>query len=190
MNDSEKTREQLLLELAELRESEERYRSFVKDFKGIAFRDKIDHPPTMLAGTVEEIMGYSAKEFLNGEILFEQTVHPEDIGEFNDIKRQIRSVPNYTHEWECRIVRKDGKIRWLHQVIHNICDSSGQPVYVQGVLYDITEHKRMEEALRESEQRMALLLQAAPLGIHECDIGGTDYICESISRNNHGILGR
>ena len=64
MNDSEKTREQLLIELADLRESEERYRSFVEDFKGIAFRGKIDLPPTMLAGTVEEIMGYSATEFL------------------------------------------------------------------------------------------------------------------------------
>ncbi|MGA2060819.1 MAG: hypothetical protein ABSG67_10090, partial [Thermoguttaceae bacterium] len=77
MNDSQKTREQLLIELAdlrrrianletsetELRGSEERYRSFVEDFKGIAFRGKIDLPPTMLAGTVEETMGYSAKEF-------------------------------------------------------------------------------------------------------------------------------
>ena len=69
-------------------------------------------------------------------------------------------------------MRKDGENRWIHEVIHNICDSSGQPAYVQGVIYDITERKRMEEALRESERQMALLLQAAPLGIHECDIDG------------------
>ncbi len=60
---------------------------------------------------------------------------------------------------EFRILR-DGQVRWLHSEGRVICDSSNRPLRVTGITWDITERKLAEEALRESEERLRLALDA------------------------------
>jgi PAS domain S-box-containing protein len=129
-----------------LRESEERYRSFVQNFQGIAFRGRMDFTPIFFHGAVEEITGYGEREFVVGKPTWDEIIHPEDRAVFRtEDENRLRTVPGYSYEREYRIVRKDGTIRWVHEVIQNVCDDSGQPAMVQGAILDITERKQMEE---------------------------------------------
>lgn len=54
-------------------------------------------------------------------------------------------------EHEYRLRRKDGTVRWLHELIHNTCDASGEAEFIQGYAYDITQKKKAEETLAKVE---------------------------------------
>ncbi|NNL41850.1 MAG: PAS domain S-box protein, partial [Desulfobacterales bacterium] len=145
-----------------LRESEERYRSFVQNFQGIAFRGKMDFTPIFFHGAVEEITGYSEDELLAGNPRWDQVIHADDLDILlSEQEKKLHSVPEYIYEREYRILREDRQIRWVHEIIQNICDDAGQPVMLQGAIYDITDRKLTEEALRKNEEKYRLLVENA-----------------------------
>ncbi|MCQ1535982.1 PAS domain S-box protein [Methanosarcina sp. KYL-1] len=135
-----------------LRESEERYRSFVQNFKGIAFHLDKDGTPIFAGGDIEEITGYRAEEFISGNLKWEQIIEPEDLPRFYEKSERLKTIPNHIEKWEYRIRRKNGKIRWAHEIIQNISDEAGIPVMIQGTIYDITDRKVAEEKLRLAEE--------------------------------------
>jgi PAS domain S-box-containing protein len=134
-----------------LRESEERYRSFVQNFQGIAFRGDISYKPTFLHGAVQEITGYNEKEFVDGDVRWDTIIHPADLQSLAG-KTELRTVPNFSLEREYRIVRKGGDIKWIHEVIRNVVDKDGKPFMVEGAIFDVTDRKRMEDDLIKSHK--------------------------------------
>jgi PAS domain S-box-containing protein len=139
-----------------LRQSEERYRSFVQNFPGIAFRGRLDFTPVFFHGAVEDITGYREEEFTAGKPRWDQVLHPDDFGGYvEEVSEGLRSVPGFSARREYRIVRKDGEIRWLYEIIRNVSDSFGKPAYVEGTLIDITERKDMEKSLEGATEELA-----------------------------------
>lgn len=154
-----------------LRESEARYRSFVQNFQGIAFRSKMDFIPLFFHGAVEEITGYSEVDFLNGAPRWDQVIHPEDLSGFlEEDDEKLRLIPHYTCEREFRILRKDGAIRWVNETTQNICDASGKPVTVQGAVYDITERVQSEEKLRAEHARFVTVMDSLDALVYAADM--------------------
>jgi len=143
-----------------LRESEERYRSFLQKFRGIAFRRTIDFVPIFFHGAVEEITGYTAEEFVAENPSWDQIIHPEDFLKIHESKENIRSIPGYSMEREYRIVCKDGQSRWVHELIQNVRDDAGKSIYIHGSLFDISDRKHMEEEI------MALSMTDQLTGLH------------------------
>ncbi len=143
-----------------LSESEERYRTFVQNFHGIAYRGRMDFVPVFFHGAVEEITGYTEKDFLAGKPRWDQVIHPDDLREIQESLDEIRTSPHKSTEREYRIVRRYGGVRWIHEHVQNICDDAGRPAFVQGALYDISDRKNAEEALRESEATARALINA------------------------------
>jgi PAS domain S-box-containing protein len=141
-----------------LRESEALYSSFIRHFKGIAFRGNINFVPQLFHGAVKEITGYTEDDFLSGKPRWDEIIHPEDFSRISDSIDKIRTSQNYSINREYRIIRKDGEIRWIEENIQNICDDSGSPVFVQGVIFDINERKHTEEKLKNSERKARAVL--------------------------------
>ena len=76
----------------------------------------------------------------------------------------------------CRVRRVDGEIRWVSihgRRIYRDATSGTRPVRSVGAVLDITHLKETEDALRESELRLRLALDAARMGTFEADITGS-----------------
>lgn len=137
-----------------LRETEAKYRSLLENISGMAFRGKMDFTPNFFHGHVEKITGYREEEFVSGNPRWDQIIHPDDLLQVMESAKKLIKIPNYAAERKYRIIRKNGHIRWVHEYIQNICDDSEKPIFVQGTIFDITEHLEIEETLRQQIHRM------------------------------------
>jgi PAS domain S-box-containing protein len=91
-------------------------------------------------------------------------IHPDDR---ERVQADLQECLEQTHIWdeEFRVVWPDGSVHWLLGKGQVFLDDSGLPVRMAGATLDITERKRVDEALRESEQRFRNMADAAPVMI-------------------------
>jgi two-component system, cell cycle sensor histidine kinase and response regulator CckA len=150
-------RDQIRTEEA-LKESENRYRSFLSDYQGIAFQVHKDYRPVFFHGAVEEITGYSKQDFLNGTIQWPDLMLPEDRDRIAHENSDTAATNKpFRVEREYRIRKKNGEMRWLREISHGVESRVGNLDERQGALYDITERKKAEDDLK----RLAAAVNAA-----------------------------
>jgi PAS domain S-box-containing protein len=176
-------------------ESEERYRSFLRNFQGIAFRGDLSFTPIFFEGAVERITGYTSEDFVNGGLHWDTVVHDEDKERFLKESQRLFEVPDTELSREYRIVRRNGEVRWVQELVRNVCDSPGKPTHVEGSIYDITERKLTEQTLRREQDFSEALLETSGMLVVVFDSEGRvirmNHTCEIITgRDRHGLLGR
>jgi PAS domain S-box-containing protein len=99
-------------------------------------------------------------------------IHPDDREKtMSAIEDRIRERTDF--ELHCRTVHSDGTIKHLHSVGHPILSPSGDLVGFAGTSVDVTERKRSEEALRDSEERWRAVFENNPTMYFMVDPGGT-----------------
>lgn len=135
-----------------LKESEARYRSFMKNFRGIAFQMGLDFIPILVDGNTEEITGYGKEDFSSGKIDWYRVVHPEDRKRFSENKEKLINDPALLIEHDYRIMHKDGKVKWVREIFQNVSDATGKKRILQGAVYDISKQKEAEESLAKVEE--------------------------------------
>ncbi len=144
-----------------LQESERKYRSFVENFPGIAYRADINGAPLFFQGAAEAITGYTEDDFVSGRVNWMQMIHPDDWGQIEVGWKEMGTVPGASTRREYRIIHREGHIRWMHERIRNISDETGIVTQVEGVLLDITERKQIDTALRRERDRAQQYLDVA-----------------------------
>jgi PAS domain S-box-containing protein len=154
-----------------LRQSEERLRLALSAADMGTWRwDPVINQDTRDA-SFNRILGLSAAESTQPVEDFLRRVHPDDRDMVDkEIQCAIRDRQPYLAEF--RIVRPDGAIRWLRDQGKVLCDEDDRVSYMTGAVVDITEHRRTEEALRESEQRFRSLVEASSDWVWEVDRNG------------------
>ncbi|MDD8017096.1 MAG: PAS domain S-box protein [Bacteroidota bacterium] len=91
------------------------------------------------------------------------------------------------YELELESVRQDGGRRWMWARGELVRDEQGTPVRVRGVVMDITERKRAEEALIESEEKYRLLAESSPEMIYLIKTDGCISYMNHVARLQFGI---
>jgi len=63
---------------------------------------------------------------------------------------------------EYRIKDKEGNVIWIHERSHIVCDAGGRAEYISGLFFDLTEPKRLEEKLRQTEKEFGIVMDNIP----------------------------
>lgn len=123
--------------------------------------------------------------------------HPRSQAELQEVmypddrQLQIRALAEALekrrpYDQQYRIVRPDGQLRFVH-VWGEICyDQSGRALRMVGTVQDITERKRAEEAVRESQQLLQLVLATLPVGVAVTDRAGDIVLANAASKRIWG----
>lgn len=107
----------------------------------------------------QRLFGYSAREAVGKSIIL--IIPPERLAEENDILARVRRGERIEH-YETVRVTKDGRRVEISLTISPLREPSGKLVGASKIARDITQRKRAEAALRESEQRFASFMHSLP----------------------------
>lgn len=142
-----------------LRESEERFRSvFEHAASGMAMLS-LDGRFLQVNQALCRFLGYSEAELLNLRV--EDVTLSEDREWMHRLFDEIRTGSRKAFDYEKRYVRKDGTFVWGHATVAQVRNSGAQPDYCVGMVQDITDGKKAEEALRESDRMKTEFISTA-----------------------------
>ncbi|WP_166178451.1 sensor domain-containing protein [Rubrobacter tropicus] len=157
-------------DVTERKEAEGRYRTLVEQIPAVSYIDRADGSDTPLytSPQIEEMLGYTPEEWLTGR-LWPQRLHTEDRERILAADERFeRNGGRFDEEY--RLLARDGSVVWVREQAVLIRDEAGEPLHWQGVLFDMTERKEAEEAVRKSEIRLAEAQRLAHLGGWEWDV--------------------
>jgi len=169
----------------ELTESEGRYRRLVENLKDEYFfySQDADGRVTYVSPSITNVLGYSREDFLTHyseyitEEFIERAVHNRRLA--------VQGKPQPSYEVE--ILHKEGGARRFRVTESPVSNRAGEVTAVEGIAHDITEQKKMEEALRASEERLKLGQSVADIGIWDLDVLSNAGTCSGQYMKLYGL---
>lgn len=155
-----------------LHEVEQRYKRLLAATTDYIYTvDVIDgHPGATSHGPgCEGVTGYTQREFAEDPFLWYRVIYE------GDRSAVLAQVGRILHDQplaplEHRIIRKDGQIRWVRNTTIPHRDERGHLVGYDGLISDVTSRKLAEIALRENQERLALVIRGSNDGIWDWDL--------------------
>lgn len=162
--------QEIIDEVESLRRSEERLRLFLDNFQGTAYQAEVNSfRPLLLHGAIEDISGWPVEDFLSGRVAWNDLIDPEDLPKLIEQGQANLKEPGSYNDTEYRLLRRDGSVRWVRDISRVVVLPDGRTV-MQGTAYDITERKRAERLLAESEARWQFAVEGVGYGVWDWNI--------------------
>ena len=153
-----------------LRESEATLRRFADNAKDMLYRMRLsDGSYEFVSKAAELISGYTADEWMTSPMLIAESIHPDWSAYFNREWEKLQGG-NLSPEFEYQFVHKSGDVRWFFQRNTLVTDEAGKAIAIEGIVTDITERKKSEVALRESQNLLEQIANTTPELIYLYDL--------------------
>ena len=139
---------ELMRTQAELREARSQYGALVEQIPAIVYVDAADEDMSTIyvSPQIEEILGYTPKEYIEDPQLWERILHPDDRDDaIATYLRGRESGEPFVFEY--RLLANDGRTVWFRDSAIVLTDAAGRPESIQGVMLDVTDRKQAEERI-------------------------------------------
>ncbi len=178
--DTDKTKEQLIAELAELRQkSQEREEDLLASKKDLQILvDSVNVIPwrfdvqgnrfTFVGGQVEKILGFPVESWTDLDS-WAKNIHPEDRQAAVDYCFSCMQKGE-DHGFEYRSLTPAGETIWIRDIVTVHCDERGTPAEMIGYMIDITERKQAEKNLKIQKERLGNILEGTNVGTWEWNV--------------------
>jgi two-component system cell cycle sensor histidine kinase/response regulator CckA len=149
------------------------YQALIEQIPAVIYITALDgfENPRYVSPQIEILLGFSSAEWLAKVDLWVQRLHPDD-------RQRVLSAlysccENRTpFRSEYRLLARDGRIVWVRDEAVVVCDEAGNPRFLQGVMFDVSDLLRAVESLHQSEEKFRTLFERAAVGIALVDIEG------------------
>lgn len=169
-----------------LSESEKRYRFLVNNLKGVIFQTDLRGDWTFLNPYWTEITGFGVEDAIGVNCL--NFVHPDDRERnLEYILKLVQQEKDYCRH-EVRYMHIDGSYRWIEAFAKLTFDEAGAPNGTIGTLYDISERKKLEEILADSEKRFKAIFNSTFQFMTLTDINGNLLEMNNAVLEGRGII--
>ncbi|OHB59211.1 MAG: hypothetical protein A2167_07505 [Planctomycetes bacterium RBG_13_46_10] len=132
-----------------LMESEAKHRTLVEQIPAITYIAALDEASTTtyVSPQIQQILGFSPADYKADPDIWRKQLHSDDRQRvLAELQRCHESGESFACEY--RMHTKDGRTVWLRDEARIVRDNNGNPLHLQGVMYDITERRKAEEQIR------------------------------------------
>lgn len=154
-----------------LKESERELATLMSNLQGMVYYCLNDEFWTMkfVSDGAWQLTGYSADELIENRVVdYSSIIHPDDQKKVSDaVWAGVEKRSAYSMEY--RIITKDKSVKYVVERGQGIFLLTGELHRLEGVIYDITEHRLAEAALSESEAKYKAVMEQAPAPVIFCD---------------------
>ncbi|PKN28302.1 MAG: hypothetical protein CVU64_13980 [Deltaproteobacteria bacterium HGW-Deltaproteobacteria-21] len=148
--------------------SEKKFRDLITNMQEVLYTLDRDGRVTFVSPSVESMAQYKESEIIGHRM--EEFIFKDDLPRlYRDFQDFMAGRGETEHEY--RLVTKNGEIRWM-MTHSSLRYEGGEVIGIQGILSDITEHKRVEEELRESEEKFRSIVETTSDRVWETDAYG------------------
>jgi PAS domain S-box-containing protein len=158
-----------------LRDAEFKYRTLVERIPATIyiqmpqFGGASAYAVAYMSPQVEKLLGHPAQRFMDDPSFWNSVTHPDDLERMMvETERTDRTGEPFALEY--RMLHEDGDYRWIRDEAVLVKDEQGSPMYWQGVFSDVTERKRAEAAMQESERLYRTVIEQATENIFLIDV--------------------
>lgn len=143
----------------QLRHAEARYRTLVEEIPAVTFIASLEDRPQQaselyVSPQIEQLLGFTQRQWLEDPVLWYRQLHPDDRERWHvEFARTCSTGEPFDSVY--RFLARDGRVVWVHGYSKVVRDRDGQPLFLQGVAFDITQRKEAEDAMARLNQTLA-----------------------------------
>jgi PAS domain S-box-containing protein len=172
----------------EILQKNETIDSLIANLPGIVYRSLFDKDWTTLYVNkdIERMTGYPYEGFLNKSLTYASIIHQADRDWLYDkINKSIKSKEKF--EFEYRLIAKNGRIIWVKEKGGGVYDRSGNLKYIDGLIFDITDRKELENSLSQTKEILEQVSEIAQVGGWEINLDTNKVFWSDIVKQIHEV---
>jgi PAS domain S-box-containing protein len=138
---------------------EAKYRALLEQIPAVVFMAYLDRgiSEAYVSPQIEAALGYSREEWLEDPVRWYQHIHPDDKQRWS-MEAAAMFLSGKPLRSSYRVIARDGRIIWFHCDAKMMRHGNGQPWFIHGVAFDISDLKRSEEALQDERNVVSAIL--------------------------------
>jgi PAS domain S-box-containing protein len=138
---------------------EAKYRALVEQIPAVVFMASLDDGigEAYVSPQIEQVLGFTQEEWLQDPVRWYRQVHPDDKQRWS-VEAAELFLSGKPLRSAYRVLARDGRVIWFHCEAKMIRREDGQPWFIHGVGFDITDLKRTEEALQQERNVVSAIL--------------------------------
>ena len=175
-----------------LRQPEERYRTIVEEMEEVYYELDLDGNYTFFNDVMCKQLGRTREELMG--MNYRVYTPEEDVKSVYKIYNEVYRTGKPRRWYPMVNIRKDGTRIFVEDSIFPLRSATGEIVGFKGISRDVTERKRAEEALRQSEEKYRTILEEMDEGYYEVDVAGSytflnDVVCAMLGYTRKELMG-